>query len=276
MHNGENPNWSDNLVVILDTTCSSYYFLAVNRSTVMTSPAETSQEVRPVDGLASELVVDHVRRLILSGDLQRGGRLPPERELVRSLGVSRSSVRGGLRALVGKGVLVTRHGAGTFVADGPPVLDSEPLNFLAALHGFTRAEMFEARRTLEVGVAGLAAERANGEDLAAISEEVTGMFASIDDSQAFLVHDIRFHRAVAAACRNPILASIVEMVSALFYEQRRQPADLSIDPRSVAQMHRQIYQAIRARDRVRAEGLMFEHLSRAEREQETETQGQHP
>jgi GntR family transcriptional repressor for pyruvate dehydrogenase complex len=240
----------------------------------MTSRADPSHEVRPVEGLASELVVDHVRRLILNGDLQRGGRLPAERELVRSLGVSRSSVRGGLRALVGKGVLVTRHGAGTFVADGPPVLDSEPLNFLAALHGFTRAEMFEARRTLEVGIAGLAAERVTGEDLAAMSEEVTGMFASIDDPQGFLVHDIRFHRAVAKACANPILASLVEMVSALFYEERRKTAELSADPRSVAQMHRQIYQAIRARDRARAQALMFEHLTRAEREQETEAEGQ--
>ncbi len=137
----------------------------------MTSRADIHQEGRSGDSLASEVVANHVRRLILSGDLQRGGRLPPERELVRSLGVSRSSVRGGLRALVGKGVLVTRYGAGTFVADGPPVLDSEPLNLLAALHGFTRPEMFEARRMLAVGVAGLAAERASGHDLAAISEE---------------------------------------------------------------------------------------------------------
>jgi GntR family transcriptional repressor for pyruvate dehydrogenase complex len=240
----------------------------------MTSRAIAPTKARSVDGLASDVVVDHVRRLILHGDLKRGGRLPAERELVRSLGVSRSSVRGGLRALVGKGVLVTRHGAGTFVADGPPFLDSEPLNFLAALHGFTRAEMFEARRTLEVGVAGLAAERADGDDLAAMSEEVTEMFASVNDAQTFLVHDIRFHRAIAAACGNPILASIVEMVSTLFYEERRKTAELSADPPSVAQMHRQIYHAIRRHDRARAEELMFEHLTRAEREQETEAEGQ--
>ena len=69
-------------------------------------------------------------------------------------------MRAGLQSLVAKGVLVTRHGAGTSVADGPPTLDSEPLSFLAALHGFSPDEMFEARRALEVGVAGMAAERA--------------------------------------------------------------------------------------------------------------------
>jgi GntR family transcriptional regulator, transcriptional repressor for pyruvate dehydrogenase complex len=242
----------------------------------MTSSQKTTREVRPIDGLTSELVVAHIRRLILNRELKRGARLPPERELVRSLGVSRTSVRGGLQALVAKGVLVTRHGAGTFVADGPPVLDSEPLNFLAALHGFTPSEMFEARLTLEVGVAGLAADRATGEALAAMSEEVMGMFASISDPQTFLVHDIRFHRAIAAASNNPILASIVDMVSTLFYEQRRRTADLARDPRSVAEMHRQIYQAIRSHDRPRAQALMFEHLSRAEREQESERAGELP
>ena len=50
------------------------------------------------------------------------------------------------------------------------------------------------------------------------------MFASLDEPHAFLIHDIRFHRAVADASGNPILASLVEMVSALFYEQRRKTA----------------------------------------------------
>jgi GntR family transcriptional repressor for pyruvate dehydrogenase complex len=223
------------------------------------------------EGLATDVVVSHVRNLIMRGEVRPGQRLPPERELVRQTGVSRTSVRAGLQSLAAKGVLVTRHGAGTFVANGPPVLDSEPLGFLAALHGFSRREMFEARRTLEVGVAGLAAERATGEQLAAISEEVTGMFASLGDAQEFLVHDIRFHRAVAAASGNPILASIVEMVSAIFYEQRRQTANEARDRRPAATMHRRIYQAIREHDRASAERVMHDHLVEAEREQDIET-----
>lgn len=198
------------------------------------------------------------------------------RELVRSLRVSRTSVRAGLQVLASKGVLVIRPEAGTFVADGPPVLDSEPLHYLAALHGFTRHEMFEARRTLEAGVAGLAAERATGDDLATIAEEVTGMFASLDEPQAFLVHDIRFHQAVAAASHNPILASIVEMVSGLFYELRRRTADRARDRRPAAEMHRQIYQAVRGHDRARAENLMREHLLIAESEQQVEDPAPEP
>ena len=168
-------------------------------------------------------------------------------------------------------MLQTRHGAGTFITDGPPTLGSEPLSFLAALHGFTRDEMFEARRALEVGVAALAAERANDEQIATIAEEVTGMFASLDDPQAFLIHDIRFHRSVAEASGNPILASLVEMVSALFYEQRRKTAQHGRDLKESAHLHRAIYHAIRAHDPKRASAAMSEHLSLAQQAQALET-----
>jgi GntR family transcriptional repressor for pyruvate dehydrogenase complex len=220
--------------------------------------------------LATEIVTNYIRDLIARGELKRGQRLPPERELVKQIGVSRTTVRAGLQLLAAKGVLVIRHGAGTLVTDGPPVLDSEPLRFLAALHGFSVREMFEARRILEVGNAGLAAERASGEALAAMADEVTNMFASLDDAQAFLIYDIRFHRAVADASDNRILASVTEMVSAIFYEIRRRTAEAGGDPRASAETHRRIYQAIRKHDRPRAEALMREHLLAAEQELEVE------
>ena len=220
----------------------------------------TRSESRPFDGVAAELVVAHIRSLIDAGQLKPGDRLPAERELAVHIGVSRPSVRAGLRALAAMGVVQSRHGAGTFIRSGPPSLDSEPLSFLAALHGFTRDQMFEARRVLEVGVAGLAAERATGEHLASIAEEMTGLFASLDDPLAFLRHDIRFHRAVASASGNPILASLVEMVSALFYAQRRKTAERARDLRESADMHRAIYNALRVHDVERARLAMNEHL----------------
>jgi len=239
----------------------------------MTSVLRRSEGGEPPESLATGQVLAHVRRLIERGELRPGQRLPAERGLAKQIGVSRSSVRAGLRSLAAMRVLETRHGSGTFVSAGPPTLGSEPLRFLAALHGFGAAEMFEARRMLEVGIAGLAAERAKADDLAAIAEEVAECFASLEDPQAFLVHDIRFHRAVAAASGNPILASVVEMVSAIFYERRRQTADRAHDLRGPAQLHRRIYQAIRARDRERAQAMMNEHLLRSLRSETSEEAG---
>lgn len=223
------------------------------------------RDFRASDAAAAELVVDHVRGQIERGELGPGDRLPPERELAVRIGVSRPSVRAGLRSLSAIGIAQTRHGSGTYIADGPPLLDSRPLSLLAALHGFTPDQMFEARRVLEVGVAGLAAERANGEQVAAMAEEVTGMFASIEDPQGFLRHDIRFHRAVAMASGNPILASLVEMVSSLYFEQRRAALPRGRDLRETAIVHRNIYHAVRARDVDRARREMSGHLPRRQR-----------
>jgi GntR family transcriptional repressor for pyruvate dehydrogenase complex len=223
---------------------------------------------------AGDQVVAHVRGLIESGALHSGDRLPTERELAARLGVSRPTVRAGLRKLATLGVVRSRRGSGTFITDGPPVLGGEPLSFLAALHGFTRDEMYEVRRILEVGAAGLAAERAGEDHVATMADEIAGMFASIDDPQTFLSHDIRFHRAVGLASGNPIVASLAEMVSGLYYEHRRESAKnaLERDLREAAEAHRRIYHAIRARDAKLAREAMNEHLLTAQAFQAEEPQ----
>ena len=221
---------------------------------------------------STEQVVSHVRNLIERGEVRPGDRLPAERDLAIQIGVSRPTVRAGLRALAAMGVVQSRHGSGTFIPAGPPSLGTEALSFLAALHGFTREEMYEARRILEVGATGLAAERATPEQIATLAEEVAGMFASMDDPQVFLVHDINFHRAVAAASGNPIVASLVEMVSALYYERRRETAMRASDRdlRDAAEMHRKIYQAIRAHEAETARRAMHAHLMQASAHQAQE------
>jgi GntR family transcriptional repressor for pyruvate dehydrogenase complex len=218
----------------------------------------------------AEQVVRHVAHLIEQGRLRPGDRLPPERELAQELGVSRPTVRAGLHGLAAMGVTESKQGAGTFITDGPPRLGAGPLSFLAALHGFTRDQIFEARRVLEVGAAGLAAERGLTDRLAPMAEEVTGMFASLSEPQTFLIHDVRFHRSVASASGNPVLLALVEMVSSLVYEQRRRTVERAHDLKESAEMHRRIYQAIRDRDPDRAREEMSRHLDLARMAQASE------
>lgn len=220
-------------------------------------PAET--------GLMTEQVVIQVRDMIREGTLRPGDRLPAEREFARQLGISRSSLRAGLRFLAAIGVLTSRHGSGSYIADGPPALDSEPLNMLAALHGIATEKMFEARRLVEVAVAGLAAENATEDDLRRMSEEVTETYAALDNPQEYLVHDFGFHRAVAAASGNPILATFMEIVTDVLHQRRSKTIDRSHDLKESAAMHRKIYRAIRARDVDAARTAMSEHLILAER-----------
>lgn len=206
----------------------------------------------------------HVRALIDRGALKPGARLPAERELAAQIGVSRPSLRAGLRALAAMGVVEARHGSGTYITEGPVTLLGEPLQMLAALHGISRDELFEARRLLEVGVAGLAAERASPDQLVAMADEVAGMFAGLDDPPEHLKHDVRFHRAVAAGANNGAVGALIEMISGLFFELRRSGIESAEDLRESAEQHRRIYQAIRARDPEKARQAMTEHLASAQ------------
>ena len=225
---------------------------------------------------AAGRVVEHVRRLIEQGQLHPGDRLPPERDLAVEIGVSRPSLRSGLQKLGAMGVVVPRQGAGTFVSDGPPRLENGSLRFLAALHGFTRDDMFEARRVLEVGSSGLAAERATAELLGVMAEEVAGMFASLDDPQAYLVHDIQFHRSVAAGSGNPVIATLIDTIAEMVYETRRLTVERARDLRQSAEMHRRIYRAVKSRDPELARKEMSEHLDMARQAQASEERESKP
>lgn len=220
-------------------------------------------------------VVSRLQEIILSGELRPGDRLPPERELAKLLGVSRPTLRAGIRSLVAAGVLTARQGAGTFVvdSDGPLALDSGPLRLMAWLHDFTADEMFEARRALEMCAAGLAAERATGEQMAAMSEEIAGMYASLDDPEQHLVHDVRFHQTVAAASGNRILATLMGMVTTAHSEVLRRATNRSSELKGVSGEHQEIYRAIRGRDPEAARAAMRRHLDLAQEGYEAGEEG---
>ncbi|WP_260705994.1 FadR/GntR family transcriptional regulator [Edaphobacter flagellatus] len=220
-------------------------------------------------------VVDHVRALIASGEVKSGDRLPPERELARKLQISRSSLRSGIGFLSAMGVLKSRHGAGTFVSSGPPALDSNSLSVLGILHGFLPWQMFEARLVLESSIAAIAAERATDEHIAELAEEVAEMYAALEDPQEYLIHDVRFHRTIARAAGNPILGALMETITANLYENRSRTVTNAQDLKESAEMHREIYRAIRSHNPTQARHAMEKHLNLARIAQDAETDAAH-
>jgi GntR family transcriptional repressor for pyruvate dehydrogenase complex len=104
-----------------------------------------------------------------------------------------------------------------------------------------------------------------------MAEELTEMFAAVGDPQAFLVHDVRFHQALGAGCGNRVLAALVEMVAAQFYEHRRRTVGRARDLRESAELHRKIYRAVRSGHPEAAREAMAEHLKRAQHAQARET-----
>jgi GntR family transcriptional repressor for pyruvate dehydrogenase complex len=215
-------------------------------------------------------VVNHIRALLEKGVLKPGDRIPPEREFARTLKISRASLRTGIGYLVAMGVLKVRHGVGTFINDGPAEFSKASLGLMSALYGFQFWQMFEARLIIESSLAALAAERGKEEHHAALAEQVAEMFASTDNPVEFLVHDVLFHRIIAQASCNPILAAIIETITTAMYEKRRKTVERTSNLRTMAEMHRTIFRVIRSHDSVEARKLMENHLRLAESAQNME------
>ncbi len=230
------------------------------------------------NGTTAEEVVARLREMIQRGEISAGDRLPPERDLAKLLGVSRPTLRAGIRSLATVGILQSRQGAGTFVveAEESPTLDSSSLRMMAALHGFTSDEMFEARLSLEMGIASFAAERATSEQMTQMAEEVAGMYASIDNPAQYLVHDMRFHQIIAAASGNRILTSLMNMVAKILFEYRSKTVKRARDLKDSAEQHHNIYRAMRERSPENARDAMRDHLLKTQAAQRLELEENFP
>ena len=226
------------------------------------------------NGSTAEEVAARLREMIHSGELSAGDKLPPERDLAKILGVSRPTLRAGIRSLSAVGILFSKQGAGTFVAarDESPTLDGSSLRMLSALHGFTSDEMFEARLALEMSIAGLAAKRVTSEQMTTLAEEIAGMYASLNEPEQYLVHDMRFHQIVAAASGNRILTSLMNMVATILFEYRSKTVKRATDLKESAEQHHNIYRALRDHDHEGAEQAMHDHLVETQRAQRLEVE----
>jgi GntR family transcriptional repressor for pyruvate dehydrogenase complex len=141
---------------------------------------------------------------------------------------------------------------------------------MGALYGFQFWQMFEARLIIESSLAALAAERGNEEHHAALAEQVAEMFACSDNPAEFLKHDMLFHRIIAQASGNPILAALIETITTAMYEKRLKTVQRANYLRDMAEMHREIFRAIRAHNPVEARIQMEHHLRMAESAQNME------
>jgi GntR family transcriptional repressor for pyruvate dehydrogenase complex len=231
-----------------------------------------TRALAPIDRSGiTELVIERVRELLEQGELRAGSRLPPERELAVMLRISRPSLRTALKALSVMGIINARPGAGTYITETGREIFHQPMKFLALIHKSGSAELFEARRIIETGLAELAAERATMLDLKALAAEVEGMRRTTDNPEKFLEHDVRFHRAIARAAGNSVMSGVMDTLMQMLYQARRDTIKTASDLDTAIEWHAGIYEAISQHDKARAGEMMFRHLSAAEKGWESET-----
>lgn len=225
-----------------------------------TRPGVPRAEVLRTVPRAYEPVAHELLVLIRSGHFAPGDRLPSERQLAARFGVSRPTVREALSALESRGLVETRMGSGTFVAERnggetlPVSSDDSP------------TEVMETRLVIEVAVARLAARRAvaSGEALEQVRVAVEALERTAHPEDLPDELDRDFHRAVAALTGNEYLLGLLEpmwdTLGQALYTTMRQRAWTAELTRATAREHRAIYEALRAGDPELSAFAMERHL----------------
>jgi GntR family transcriptional regulator, transcriptional repressor for pyruvate dehydrogenase complex len=210
---------------------------------------------------AFEETLERLGTAIKLGLLEPGARLPAERELCRQLGISRSTLRQALTALVQSGHLHATRGrsGGTFVAEFPPPAEKPSAELLAGWR-----DACDERLAVELAVAVLAAERADAAALDPLDDLVAVMEATLEDFAAYRQADVRWHIGLAEAARSQRLVAAMTEAQGLMTDLI---AYIAHPPELLAwtnQQHAKMLAAVRRRDGDRAMRIMAEHLKGTE------------
>jgi GntR family transcriptional repressor for pyruvate dehydrogenase complex len=212
----------------------------------------------------SDVVATELETRILEGSLRPGDRLPAERELALELGVSRPSLRGALQSLVAKGLLITRHGGGTFVTDSMQAAFTDPWQQMLQDRPDIHGDMLEFRHMLEGQAARLAAERATEEDFERIRschEALQRAFAE-QDLEKCIATDVQFHQAIAEASHNVMIGHLSSSLHKVMQGHVQGNLEyLNARPElweQIQAQHRAIWEAVRER-RMDAAGRAAHH-----------------
>lgn len=210
---------------------------------------------------AYEMVADAIEREITSGRLKPGDQIGTEADLVRQFGVNRSTVREGIRVLEQSGFVRRETGRKLFVCVPRYRNLSSRMSRAMIINEVTFRELYETAQVLEGGAVEAAVERATDDDITALEENQLRAESVVDDPIRLADVDTEFHALVARSTRNRVLELAREPAALLFFPTsemicRRVPQGGS---RMVA-AHREIIDAIKARDVERARIWMFRHV----------------
>jgi GntR family transcriptional repressor for pyruvate dehydrogenase complex len=178
---------------------------------------DASRGFRPVRRRSFEDVVAQIREQIEQGTLREGDKLPAERALAETMGVSRNTVREALRSLEYAGLIVQKPGmtGGAFIANGGVDVIRSAFDGLIRMGSIAAPDLIEARIAISREVAFLACQRHDEQDMAALIANVedTRRAAEAGDHRARVRHNLAFHGLLATAAKNPVLSIMTTVLT---------------------------------------------------------------
>lgn len=207
-----------------------------------------------------EEVVRQIKVLISKGKLKPGDLLPSEEELAKSIGVSRATVREGLRILELVGMVETKRGKGTIVTASNPEIIQERLSFALNDKGKDLLYLMQIREMFEPEVAKLAALEGDTEKIKKIKNALIDMEKDINEGGTGEEGSIAFHHAIFDSIDNPILNYIMSFIIDLEKKSRYLTLHVPGRPNASLNEHKKIFTAIEQKKPEDAALLMKEHL----------------
>jgi GntR family transcriptional regulator, transcriptional repressor for pyruvate dehydrogenase complex len=227
-------------------------------------PKRTLSSLTPIAPSRSRVVQigQRIAADIAEGRLTPGAQLPTEQAMMEAMGVSRTVIREAVAALRAEGLIATRQGIGSFVAEqtAHPLFRIEPgqaASLADALH------IMELRTAVETEAAGLAAERATKAQRRAIHTALSAIDAAIDRGEAAVSEDFAFHAVITDATRNPQFRRFLDFLGRFIIPRasvRIRALNLRTYLMTFQQEHRAIVTAIDAGSVEQAQAAMRAHL----------------
>lgn len=213
---------------------------------------------------ATDITVERIQTLIMSGRLKPGDRLPSESELARGLRVGRSTVREAKKTLIAQGLLESQGKSGTLVT--APSSDSDLKKLLGFLSDPTLHDLHEARQIVEVAAIRLAASRASLADLEELRETIEQLRAGFERNEPEVwVRMVDFHRDLVRASGNRVLLSLFDLIARLIRSHQVPFYQSIADPESELRSHQELLDLVEQRVPEAAAAAMTRHLEDAER-----------
>ena len=231
----------------------------------MSQPAPISERIRRRK--LSDEILDRLLQMIERGEVERGGELPSERNLMARFGVGRPAVREALQALAAMGIVRIQHGErARLVLLGPEtVLESidRTVRHLLQTSPGMRDHLREARLAFESGMVRVAARKCTDQDLRSLCASLDAQRDACGDAARFVAADIAFHNAIAAVSRNPIYIAVGQALLQWVFEHYPRLLHVpGVEDLTLAE-HEAVLDGIAAHDEDRAVRALAAHLLRS-------------